>query len=631
MMPRSFVELLYANEPAEVFADQVDAAAAAGADHATMSRLRDELAIAIRVREQLSRHRQREAELLALYETANDLTAICDVDAVLQAIVRRARQLLSADLAYLSLNDEQAGDSFMRVTDGAVTAEFGKLRLPLGTGLLGLVAQTGQPYSTDDYSRDRRFIHRDHIDRTVEQEGIHAILGVPLTLNGEVIGALLAGHRRPRPYPASEVSLLSSLAAHAAVALENARLFQETRAAAEQLRVHSESVELAASAHDRLTEVLLAGGGAAEVAAVLADVLAGDVVVLDPHGHRIAATGDELDLAPERRVAATRESRLSGRTVRVSGAQPPTWVAAAVAGSDHLGTLLLRPAGDLALADRRIFERGALVTALLLLFQRSVVEAEDRVRGELLDDLLAEPARDPAGLRQRAARQGADLDTEHVVLVAHVEGAERHRIASVASRLAAGRRGLGGSHESESVLVLPGGDTAAAGRWAQQQLATLGGSVTVGAAGPAAGMAGIASAYRVARQCLLTLLALGRTGEVADSTGLGLARLVLGHGGPAELDAFVEGTLGPVLAYDTRRGSDLVATLDAWLAAGGSHTEAAKALHLHPNTVAQRIERITTLLGDDWRLPRRTLEIQLALQLWRLRAAGLDRMPGPVD
>lgn len=626
MILRPFVELLYADEPAQAFTEQMAAAERAGADDASLSRMREELAVALRVREQLARHRQREAELLALYETANDLTAIRDVDAMLQAIVHRARHLLHADITYLSLNDEAQGASFMRVTDGSVSADFRNLRLPLGTGLLGLVAQTGAPYSTDDYFTDRRFIHRDYIDQAVEQEGIRAILGVPLTLDGKVIGALLAGHRSPRPFPPSEVALLGSLAAHAAIALENARLFEETRAAAEQIRAHSESVELAANAHDRLTDVLLAGGGAAEVASVLADVLRGDVVVLDPHGHRLAATatGTGIDLEPDQRIAATRESRLSARTVAVPGTELPTWVAAAVAGSDHLGTLVLRRADDLGMADRRIFERGALVTALLLLFQRSVVEAEDRVRGELLDDLLADPARDPRALRERAARQGADLDSPQVVLVVGAEGVERHRIAATASRLAAGRRGLGGSHGPESVLVLPGDNPTDAARWVRERLAELGGTITIGAAGPTAGTATIAAAYRDARQCLLTLTALGRAGEVADSTGLGFARLLLGQSGTAELAAFVTETLGPVLEYDARRGSELAATLDAWFAAGGRPSDAAKSLHVHPNTVAQRLERVAALLGDGWREPRRALEIQLALQLWRLRA-GLRR------
>ena len=57
----------------------------------------------------MTRMRSREAELSALYETASDLTAIRDVDTILAAIVRRARQLLHCDMTYLSLNDEATG------------------------------------------------------------------------------------------------------------------------------------------------------------------------------------------------------------------------------------------------------------------------------------------------------------------------------------------------------------------------------------------------------------------------------------------------------------------------------------------------------------------------------------------
>jgi GAF domain-containing protein/sugar diacid utilization regulator len=616
---RRFVDLLYAGADAEAFTEQVELAAAAGADEHELACLREELDVALRVREQLARHRQRESGLTALYETANDLTALRDVDAVLQAIVRRARQLLGADIAYLSLNDEAGGASFMRVTDGSVSAEFRELRLPLGTGLLGVVAQRGAPYATDDYFEDRRFVHRDYIDRAVEAEGIRAILGVPLTLDGKVIGALLAGNRSRRPFPPSEVELLGSFAAHAAIALENARLFEEVHAANEQIRAASEAVELAASAHDRLTDVLLSGGGAAEVAAALGAVLHGDVLVLDPQGARLAGTTDGLDLDDAARDTATEESRRSARTVAVPGAATPTWVAAAVAGSDHLGTLVLRRDADLEQADRRTFERGALVTALLLLFQRLVADAEERVRGELVDDLLSDPPRDLPGLPERAQRQDVDLAREHVVLVVGTEGVERHRVATAASRLAAGRGGVGGPRGAEAVLVVPGDDAAGAGRWARAQLDDLGATVTVGAGGPAGGIAGIGSAYREARQCLETLRALGRAGDVADPAGLGFARLLLGRSGPTELQEFVAAAVGPVLAYDERRGTDLLRTLDAWFAAGGRVADTAAALHVHPNTVGQRLDRVGTLLGEHWREPDRVLEIQLAVRLWQLR------------
>jgi len=135
---------------------------------------------------------------------------------------------------------------------------------------------------------------------------------------------------------------------------------------------------------------------------------------------------------------------------------------------------------------------------------------------------------------------------------------------------------------------------------------------------PAGTTAELAAGWRRARSCALTLQTLGRAGEVSDAAGLGLARLVLGENGPAELEEYLTGTLGPLLRYDGERGTDLVGTLEAWFGAGGRASRTAQALHVHPNTVAQRLDRIGSLLGAGWREPGRALELQVALRLWRL-------------
>ena len=74
-----------------------------------------------------------------------------------------------------------------------------------------------------------------------------------------------------------------------------------------------------------------------------------------------------------------------------------------------------------------------------------------------------------------------------------------------------------------------------------------------------------------------------------------------------------------MLDYDAVRGTRLVETLEAWFTTGGRLKETGSRLHVHPNTVSQRLDRIGELLGADWREPGRALDVQLALRVHRLR------------
>ncbi|WP_179198938.1 PucR family transcriptional regulator, partial [Streptomyces alboverticillatus] len=132
----------------------------------------------------------------------------------------------------------------------------------------------------------------------------------------------------------------------------------------------------------------------------------------------------------------------------------------------------------------------------------------------------------------------------------------------------------------------------------------------------------VATAYAEARRCLDVLHALGRGGEGAAADDFGFLGLLLaGTDGGTQAGEFVTRTIGPVIDYDTRRGTALVRTLDAYYACGMSPARTKDELHVHVNTVSQRLERVGRLLGADWQTPARALEIQLALRLHRLSPA----------
>ncbi|MFI7011879.1 helix-turn-helix domain-containing protein [Streptomyces sp. NPDC050145] len=620
-----FLELLARGASADAYEQPALLARAEGAGPERTAALERAKLLALTVRAEMEGRRRREAELSALFETAHDLAGLRDLDSVLQAIVQRARSLLGTDVAYLTLNDPARGDTYMRVTEGSVAARFQQLRLGMGEGLGGLVAQTARPYVTDDYSQDVRFQHTRTIDAGVGDEGLVAILGVPLMLGPQVIGVLFAADRRARVFEREQIALLGSFAALAAAAIDTANLLTETRQALAELeranaiiRDGSAVVERASEVHDRLGELVLRGGGVHDVAAAVSEVLDGTVEFADVED----APGDALEA-----------SRAEGHAVR----RGTDWVAAVAAGGELLGALVLRGHHGLDPVDQRTLERAALVTSLLLLARRSASEAEQRVRGELLDDLLDARDRDPRLLRERAARLHADLDATHVVLVARIEAAAadaeeeaetRRRLWSAADHVAATRHGLAAARDGQAVLLLPlgaGTASAIAAQVAGRLSEAIHEKVTVGASAPVTGLAGrserAAAAHTEARRCLDALRLLGRAGEGAAAEDFGFLGLLLSDS--RDIAGFVARTVGEVVDYDARRGTDLVRTLDAYFDSGMSPARTKDALHVHVNTVAQRLERIGRLLGPDWQAPARALEIQLALRLHRLSGSSL--------
>ncbi len=577
--------------------------------------------LALRVGAARDQHRRRESAQSALLDIARELASEKSPDTVLEAIVRRARTLLGTDLAYLTLYDPEAGDTFMRVTDGSVSADFQSLRLSLGDGLGGLVASTRKPYWTADYATDQRFSHTTTIDQGVGDEGITAICGTPLIVESEFVGVLFAANRSPRPFSRSEVSLLGNLAALAAVAIVQTRALADARKALsalsgahEVMRQQAVGVERAAAAHDRFAEVVLEGGGVGDVTRALVELLGGWAVLFDDSGERRGSFGPvptsarpDDDLLGHPVVDRARHD--ISRVVEDDGIH----AIGVVAAREQLGTLVV--GGDDALddADRRTVERAAVVTALVLLFERQADEARQSARNRIVTDLIG--ARGSHDDRTGSLRD-AGLDPRRPLCLLVVRGGSpsQHRALSLTVSTLLGEGSLVGSHDDEIIALVTGDDAdALAGSLADRVTHH---QVTVGGAGPLTDVDDLPAAHDEAARTVGALIALGRSGSGAAATELGFAGLIVGS--DPDVQEYVTAVLGPVLDYDRERGSDLVGTITAYFAAGSSPRHAAGELHVHVNTVAQRLGRVATLLGEDWQHPERALEIQLALRLRRL-------------
>jgi GAF domain-containing protein len=108
---------------------------------------------------------------------------------------------------------------------GFRTPEWRNLSVRVGEGLIGLAVSSGRAVRSDDLREDSRSVRRD-LD---EKEGIRSLLSVPLRVGGQIIGVISAFSTEPRAFGDRQQAVLESFADQAGIAIQNARLFEETR------------------------------------------------------------------------------------------------------------------------------------------------------------------------------------------------------------------------------------------------------------------------------------------------------------------------------------------------------------------------------------------------------------------
>ncbi|WP_245887169.1 helix-turn-helix domain-containing protein [Umezawaea tangerina] len=577
---------------------------------------------------------RRQRELASLYATAKSLTALGGLDDVLQSIVHHAHELIGTDFTYLSLVGAD-GKLSAKASEGTISASFLTACIPADVGLGGKVLASRSPHWVRDYAASTLISHDPDFDRLVTTEALVALLGVPLVIRGEVVGALFAADRSERSFQAGEIALLSAFADHAAVALDNARLYEASRTALEELRIayraiegHVAVVERAQAIHEALTGVVLEGGAPGDVVQLLADQLGGGVTLVDRTGDVLVRrhssespcrTPSEADLA-----AAIGNAHRSGRcATSVDAAGVARSVALIRAGDSYLGALAWsrKAVVDHGVPDDmdlRTLERATHILGLLILKERAVAEASERMSGELLTELMVgSPGISPAQ-RARTRTRNIDADRLDLVLVVESDALSSTDLLRHLHDIARDSSGLAGEHLGKATMILPSAEDDRTVEDVHRRLRrALGAPVVV--VGERAVNHDWSRAFSLASRCGAVVRAIGHT-DLGTTTGrYALYSMIFDTERVHELDRFIADSVGPLLDYDRRRGTDLVHTLGAYYLHRTNVAATARALHVHVNTLLKRLDRASSVLGVD-RRHEDDLELQLGLRLHRLRA-----------
>lgn len=576
-------------------------------------------------------HLRRKRELSSLYATARSLTALGELDDVLRSIVRHAHGLIGTDFTYLSLLGPDHALS-VRASEGTISADFLAAGIPPGTGLGGQVIERRKPIWVSNYLVANELNHDHDFDGLVAREGMVALLGVPLLVRDEAVGALFAADRSERSFSSEEIALFSAFADHAAIALNNARLYDRSRTALEELQAayrvieeHVAVIERSQAVHEALTDVVLTGGGPKDVARHLVDRMGGAVTFLGRDNTPLASAGADQLLHRGDSPAwtgikqALEGARRTGRCVTQQDVSATHSVAVVQAGDSYLGALVWSQPGSPSSADLRMLERATHIVALMILKENAVADAAERLSGELLTELLVNSPTISAAQRVRTRARGIDVDALNLLVVADSTTVATLELSRQLHVYAQSHAGLAGEYLGRATMLLHAEDSdevVADGHRAIRR--RLGRDVNL--IGEHVQGHDWARAFETASRCLDLALALGKTDHGATTTDYALYSLLFAPDRVNELDRFISTTVGPLLAYDAERSTDLVTTAVTYFANRGNLAHTARAVQVHLNTLLKRLARIDAVLGDGWRGPE-ALEVQLALRMHQLRAS----------
>jgi GAF domain-containing protein/anti-sigma regulatory factor (Ser/Thr protein kinase) len=193
----------------------------------------DQLAVAIENAKLFTSAQERLARINALQVIEVSILSTMNLTDRFDLILEHALTQMRADISVVFMRDAQTRELYvMRQRGARDLGAFRELRIKPGEGAVGWVFANGEPLYIPDVSNDTRWVSAPSSDK----EAIVSYLGVPLKVEEHPIGVLIVCTRQPRLFSEEEINFFYTLASHAAVVIENSRLYEQTRTQLEQLR-----------------------------------------------------------------------------------------------------------------------------------------------------------------------------------------------------------------------------------------------------------------------------------------------------------------------------------------------------------------------------------------------------------
>ena len=566
-------------------------------------------------------------ELSFLVRLAQAAASAQRPDELLGLIIDETTSAIGVDVCSLYLLSP-AGDLLLTATNGLNKNMVGKVHMKVGEGITGWVAHSRRAAVVPDVSKDPHWKWVPGLD----EDRFHSMASVPIESGPRLVGVVNVQSTERREFNSGDVDFLRAIAAQVAGILERSELQRRTE-------VQLAEIQMSHDIHERFTKLSLDGAGIPSILDVIGSLAGGRAALYSADGYRVRGAVEPSDGMPQRLHLPSAASSVA-REIRVNAGRPPrpVDVVPVRAGSDMLGLLAVDVGHEAQDAEGRVraLEHGSTILALELSKERAAAEVERRLRGDLVEEVLAGglEAEEAERIARQAERLGHRLPQHAWVVVLEADDdkteaalaarGQQDRLDGALSGLVRSR--LPGAltlvRSASAVFLVPdelASDLAAVEKLGAQILAAAApvmkpGSASVGIGNLANGVGELARSHVEARQALRLTRRAGSRARVASYRSLGAFRLLLEVQSPEALRRFVDELLGPLLAYAQSRDTPLLETLEALSAARWVRRAAARQLGIHINSMTYRVERIEELTGLQLDDPETRVAISIALR-----------------
>ncbi|KLU59498.1 purine catabolism regulatory protein [Peptococcaceae bacterium CEB3] len=428
----------------------------------------------------------------------------------------------------------------------------------------------------------------------------------------------------------------------------------------EILQMHIDFFEKSEKAHRLFMEVILKGGGIADIVRKLAEVIGNTVLIYNQNNEVLAGHFVNWDAASwQEAVERVKTAEVQVTDPLDSGVRYRISATAAEPGLREFRTPIIvqgRLSGYLSIWDNQhalketdfIFIDSAMtIAALEFMNQRSMLEVERRHRNDFIGDLLQEAKVEEKSLRERARYLGWNLTGDYVALVTDIDNflgyatrgpqdeqavqeAKDYLFNQIMEAVHKDEPCIAGT-KSDSIILLLSHPRALAREKLSAYFRARSGeifsfvserikefTISVGVGRCYTGIAGLRKSYREALQALNAGKALFGRNQLVFFEELGIYRLLRQMPNTEEFELFYQETVAPLDVHDRKFHGDLIKTLEAFFKYHGNLKQVSQALFIHYNTALYRIEQIQELTGLSLKSAENRLNLQIGLKVRRI-------------